>query len=355
MNKPLTINSSRGPYGVDIGASVLSLFSQKNCIWLIDQNVSKQLPKIENVIYLTACEEVKSLETCIRILKQMKDMGANKSTRLIAVGGGIVQDIATLVASLYMRGLKWTFVPTTKMAQLDSCIGGKSSINLSGIKNLVGNIYPPSDVLIDFQFDQSLSTQALVAGYLESIKISFARGEAQFNLHLEIAEGYLNLGAIDQQNLCLASLSDKKYFIEVDEHDEGDRQLLNFGHTFGHALEASTNFEIQHGIAVGVGMLMALEYPLSKKNFLSEKLRNSIMLLLSHAGRDSFVAIENIADENFYTLFCRDKKHSVDTHRLILHTIHGLEKKSIPNNDNHKAAVLNSFNEVRRRLLNELW
>jgi 3-dehydroquinate synthase len=354
MTKSLIINSSRGKYNVEIGASVLALSSQENCIWLIDQNVSELLPKLRNVIYLTACEEVKSLETCIQILTQMSKMYADKSTRLIAVGGGIVQDIATLTASLYMRGLKWTFVPTTKMAQLDSCIGGKSSINLSGVKNLVGNIFPPSNVLIDFRFDQSLSTQALVAGYLESIKISFARGEEQFNLHLKNAKGYLDLGAIDQQELCVASLSDKKYFIEIDENDKGVRQLLNFGHTFGHALEASSNFGIHHGIAVGLGMLMALEYPLSKKDSRSETLRESIVLLLSHAGRDSFAAIKNISPEDFFRFFCRDKKHSAKHHCLILYTNFGLEKKLVLNDHVHKAAVLNSFNGVRRRLLNEL-
>jgi len=354
MFKTLSISAARGPYIIEIGKSVSEIPHVDGDIWLVDANLREQVPNFEKSIYLHASEDSKSLETCIQVLGQMKALGANKNSKLIAVGGGVVQDIATLSASLYMRGISWTYAPTTKMAQLDSCVGGKSSINLSGIKNLVGNIYPPSQVVIDFQFDDSLSKQALVSGYLEAIKISFARGEIFFNSHLKITSGYSKLEAIPQEDLCLQVLGHKKHFIELDENDTGIRQLLNFGHTFGHALESASNFGFQHGIAVGLGMLMALNYPLSSQDPISEELKLTIFTLLRHVGFDSIKALSGISAGDFYQAFVQDKKHSRLNHNLVLYREQGLSKVSIPVSKDHEDAVIKAFEAVRGSLLNEL-
>jgi 3-dehydroquinate synthase len=284
----------------------------------------------------------------------MKQLGANRDSSLIAVGGGVIQDIATLSASLYMRGITWKFVPTTKMAQLDSCIGGKSSINLSGVKNLIGNIYPPTHVIIDFQFDKTLSRVAQVAGYLEAVKISFARGVTYFDEHLEVANGYLDLGNISQERLCFLVLGHKKYFIEEDEKDLGVRQLLNFGHTYGHALESASKYGFHHGVAVGLGMLMALNHPLSFNDTSSEKLRKTIITLLNYAGLESIMALSEISSEDFYRAFVQDKKHSGSNQNLILYTQNGLTKVSIPTSEKQMGWIINSFESVRKDLLREL-
>ena len=354
MCKHLSVSATRSPYLIEIGKSVSDIVSNINDIWIVDRNITAQLPVIEKIIYIDASEEKKSLETCIEVLTQMKSLGANKDSSLIAVGGGVIQDIATLSASLYMRGISWKFVPTTKMAQLDSCIGGKSSINLSGIKNLIGNIYPPSHVIVDFQFDKTLSREAQVAGYVEALKISFARGDTYFNKHLKIANSYTDLEGISQLELCFLVLDHKKHFIEEDEKDLGVRQLLNFGHTYGHALESASKYRFHHGIAIGLGMLMALDHPLSINNALSEKLKKTIIVLLKHAGLESIMALSEISSGDFYRAFGEDKKHSDSNHNLILYTQNGLAKVSIPKNANQMGWVISSFESVRKDLLSEL-
>jgi 3-dehydroquinate synthase len=355
MCKNLSVSATRGSYLIEIGKSVSAITQSVNDIWLVDKKIMDRLPALNKVISIDASEETKSLETCIEVMHQMKILGANRDSKLIAVGGGVTQDIATLCASLYMRGLTWTFIPTTKMAQLDSCIGGKSSINLSGIKNLVGNIYPPSHVVIDFVFDETLSNEALVAGYLEAIKISFARGSSQFNSHLEISHQYEHLEDISRAELCFHVLEHKKYFIEEDENDLGVRQLLNFGHTFGHALESASNYGFHHGVAIGLGMLMALEHPLSHSDFISERLKETILTLLKHAGMESVLALSQISSADFYYVFDQDKKHSLLNHNLILYTPDGLAKIPILKSDEEKKWVVDCFESVRGALTNELW
>ena len=355
MCKNLSVSANRGSYLIEIGKSLSSIAQGVNDIWLVDQKIIDKLPAVDKVISIDASEETKSLESCIEVMHQMKVLGANRDSKLIAVGGGVTQDIATLCASLYMRGVAWTFIPTTKMAQLDSCIGGKSSINLSGIKNLVGNIYPPSNVVIDFVFDETLSKEALVAGYLEAIKISFARGVSQFNSHLEISHRYEHLEDIPRAELCLHVLEHKKYFVEEDENDLGLRQLLNFGHTFGHALESASNYGFHHGVAIGLGMLMALEHPLSHSDFISKQLKETIFTLLKHAGTKSTLALSRVTSTDFYFAFDQDKKHSNLYHNLILYTPDGLAKVPILKSEDEKKWVVNCFDSVRGALTNELW
>jgi 3-dehydroquinate synthase len=163
-----------------------------------------------------------------------------------------------------MRGIPWVYAPTTMMAMLDSCIGGKSSINVTGIKNLVGNIYPPSRAIVDVTLAQSLPVEARVAGYSEAVKICFAGGPAALDRFMELvipAEMYGNeLSSRATVELTHHVLNVKKWFIEIDELDRRERLLLNFGHTFGHALESALDFSIPHGVAIAIGMNAALKF-----------------------------------------------------------------------------------------------
>jgi 3-dehydroquinate synthase len=276
---------------------------------------------IEKLIPVVAEEKNKCLSTVERLMIELQGFGLNRNSTIIAVGGGIIQDLATLSASLFMRGVEWIYFPTTLLGMADSCIGGKSSINAGEIKNLVGNIYPPKRIIIDSHFIESLSDVDVAAGLTEAVKISFCKGAAEFLKFIDLCSG----NSIANYPVLLQHvLGTKKWFIEVDEFDKKERQLLNFGHTFGHALEVATHHQVPHGIAVGIGMKAALAFE-SKNRALS--LEESKLKEFINGLFDGLVDLPSILSTIDWKLFDRafdgDKKHKLDSYQLILPTAGG--------------------------------
>ena len=143
----IKIESGLEDYSIQIQSGIFNDLMLKNEFVLLDSVFRERFSGSEaKVIWVDAKEDEKNLHTCEQVLIQMKNLGMTRQSHLVAVGGGFVQDVATLSASLFMRGIKWSYVPTTLMSMLDSCVGGKSSINVNGAKNLVGNIYPPNSI-----------------------------------------------------------------------------------------------------------------------------------------------------------------------------------------------------------------
>jgi 3-dehydroquinate synthase len=324
---PINVVSALRDYRVVINSQIQSYVFTDNSILISDERFSNLFDDLQiNKIYLQAYENKKSLEVCVQVLTQLQEYGANKSTKLIAVGGGIIQDITTLVASLYMRGLEWVYFPTTSMSQLDSCIGGKSSINLHGKKNIVGNIYPPCEIHLDTSFYSSLSASAIVSGYLEAIKISFAYGKEGFGRHIELSNEYVDLSAVPLAEITELVLNQKRHFVETDEFDRGIRQYLNFGHTFGHALESASAYKIPHGIAIGLGMLMANLHPLASKRAEIDVLNRTIRNLLSQIDLNLHELLSPIQEEDFLQFFLSDKKHGTGNYTVVIAGDNGLAK-----------------------------
>jgi 3-dehydroquinate synthase len=260
----LMIRASQGEYEVVIDSGLVMREAEDHHVAVMDPVLVASLALPVPIIEFEASEAEKTLVGVERLLIEMNRVGLKRGQSFIAVGGGVIQDVSTLAASLYMRGVSWTYAPSTMMAMLDSCIGGKSSINAGGIKNLVGNIYPPTRVMVDVSLAQSLPIEARVAGYAEAVKICFAGGPATFDRYLEIAIPAKVFGdeSVLQETVLLTThvLGVKKWFIEVDEFDKRERLLLNFGHTFGHALESALNFSIPHGVGVAIGMGAAIHF-----------------------------------------------------------------------------------------------
>ncbi|CAN2230681.1 AroB 3-dehydroquinate synthetase [Candidatus Planktophila dulcis] len=355
VSKGIKVNSRSGSYSIFFGSRFDALNFGPNHVFIADSFFRDVLTGVESTcIFVEANEKNKTLESVVVILAKLHSLGATKGTRIIALGGGIVQDLATLVASLYMRGLKWTYVPTTKMAQFDSCIGGKSSINLGGVKNIVGNIYPPSEIYIDESFEETLNHEAIASGYLEAIKISYAFGSKGFNAHLELAKSYSDCSKIPSLSLCELVLNQKKRFVEDDEFDSGVRQLLNFGHTFAHAIESATDYRIQHGLAVGMGMIMAMNHPDAVIMENEIRLKKAILNLLKFAGKEAYADIQMVEEDAFIRAFRADKKHSIDSFYLILPVLGGLEKKSFDRSTQVEKVLLNILEATKRELANEL-
>jgi 3-dehydroquinate synthase len=267
------------------------------------------------VIPIDANESSKDLGACMGILDTLADFQLSKSDRIYAVGGGVVQDLSTLSASLFKRGVNWSFFPTTLMSMMDSCIGGKSSINLKSHKNLIGNFFPPNEIVIDSKFALTLSSVDVSNGISEGIKITYARGGENLDFFYESVENWRKTGNQSHLNSAIASsLKCKKWFIEIDEYDKKERKLLNFGHTFGHAIESASNYRIPHGIGVLIGMKAAI-FESGNSRYCSDLLK-IIDQELDYSKFD-FSNI-TISKENFLTAITMDKKNFNNTQVLIL-------------------------------------
>jgi 3-dehydroquinate synthase len=293
--------------------------SEKMRLIICDRNVQKlaraTFPDAESWILVVSNEELKTLDSCSKLLEQLAESGVNKEYQIIAIGGGALQDAVTLVASLYMRGLDWVYVPSTLMSMMDSCIGGKSSINLGRFKNTVGNFYPPKAIFIDPKYVATLSPKDISCGIAEGAKICFAESPDAFQTFVEMIQSWRESGSdADLLSAIFVPLEKKKWFIEVDEFDQKERKLLNFGHSFGHALEAASRFSIPHGIGVLVGMQAAIIHAKSGK---------STDLLEQFIGRE--VIASSILGERFQVsrsafleALRMDKKNGAKSLNLIL-------------------------------------
>lgn len=315
----LSIQSATRSYPITIGVDTLEALKNSDSIIIADKkldHVSKLFG--DRVIKVEAVEANKNLATCESVIEQMKALGCNRDSLVVAIGGGFVQDIATLVSALYMRGISWTYVPTTLMAMMDSCIGGKSSINVGAAKNLIGNFYPPAEIVIDLAFVASLDKTAIASGLSEGVKICYAKGPSSFAKFCAYRQETNDYASALGAELVAHVLDAKRWFVETDEFDQGPRKLLNFGHTFGHALESATNFLVPHGIAIGVGVLAALNHPLSNQGPNERRLEEECLSILTPVAKEFRSVLAQFDPTKFEKAFLGDKKHSKENFRLVL-------------------------------------
>lgn len=274
------------------------------------------LPEGLPVIWIEATEDAKALPATVEVFVALKQAGFGRGSHLVAIGGGVVQDIATFVASLYMRGISWSYVPTTFLGMADSCLGGKSSINVGPYKNLIGNFHPPRGIDILPVFARTLPPEELAGGAAEAAKIAFCRGPKTFAEYERRAAPVLQGAWSEAQlaHLLHGTLAVKQWFIETDEFDQAERRLLNFGHTWGHALESATAFAISHGLAVAVGMMAAIRFV--TKTAPAPELWNHCLALLRPVLQ--CYQLEAFDPERFLLAFQADKKHSPGYFHLIV-------------------------------------
>ncbi len=227
-------------------------------IILADENVLKfHSGKIENypVIPVREGEDSKGLLTYDEIFQLLLDLNVDRSWYLVGVGGGITTDLAGFVASTYFRGISFGFVSTTLLGQVDAAIGGKNGINYKGYKNLIGVINQPDFVLCDIESLKTLKKKEFIGGFSEIIKYAFIRRADLYTYLVKHLSAAVKFDKEILQYLVNESVATKVEIVTGDEFEKGDRKLLNFGHTFGHALEKIYN--ISHGEAVAIGMVLA--------------------------------------------------------------------------------------------------
>lgn len=233
---------------------------------LYKENILRNIDSTK-IILVKAIEENKTIDTVLNICEAMTKLPQKRNIHLISVGGGIIQDITGLVANILYRGIKWTFIPTTLLAACDSCIGGKTSLNYKNYKNLLGTFYPPDNIIVYPAFFRTLTERDFCSGLGEVVKFNVLRGKERIEQLENDIDRLLNRDEETLEDYILSSLNFKKTFIEKDEFDHGARINLNFAHTFGHAIESVSKYEVPHGTAVAMGMIVANSISVSRNIF----------------------------------------------------------------------------------------
>jgi 3-dehydroquinate synthase len=250
-------------------------------------------------------------------------MGADRTSALIALGGGVVGDITGFMASVYMRGIPYIQVPTTLLAQVDSSIGGKTGIDLSTGKNILGTFYQPRGVFIDLAFLKTLKPRELKNGLAEVVKYGVIDDPELFST-LEARAKDIKSGNMDLlEEIVTRSCRIKKGVVEIDEQEKGVRRILNFGHTIGHAIETESEYTIPHGDAVSMGMAAATAIS-ERMHYLTAEDRERIIALIRAIGLPDRIP-KDLKHDGIFARIKGDKKKAGDVLNFVL-----LKKIGIP-------------------------
>lgn len=211
-------------------------------------------------------EKNKTLKTIEELAEKMVKKQFTRKDAILALGGGIVGDTAGFLAAIYLRGIPYIHIPTTLLAMVDSCIGGKTGVDLKeGGKNLIGSFNQPAGVFIDTDYLKTLAEKQIRSGLAEVIKYGVISDEKLFKFIAQNLEKIFKLDAKTINHLIKRSVEIKLKVVESDEKESGKRMLLNYGHTYGHALEKLSNYTLLHGYAISIGMVIANDMAVEKK------------------------------------------------------------------------------------------
>lgn len=266
---PFKIDSYPRPYTVTV---INNLREYKEYVSdadfiVIDSNIeSLYTAKVSDnttICSINACEENKNMEQVLKIIDLMIENKISKGSNVLAIGGGIIQDLAACACALFRRGQPFIYMPTTTLGQLDSCVGAKCAVNTKKAKNILGLFSAPSKVVIPSFMIKTMGLKDHRAGLAEMLRLCLTASTEATHSYINILEHISDPQSIDivkyEEALC-SSLSIKRAVVEYDEYEKDVRRSMNYGHTFGHAIEKLTDFSIPHGLAVLLGILMSNEY-----------------------------------------------------------------------------------------------
>ena len=335
----LKINTKTQQYPIIIGSNLVSNILRiirdnsldfKQCLLVVDKNISanivskikKDLNKKKIYIHFFKASEInKNLKNVNKILDILLKKNFSREDCLISIGGGITGDISGFAASLFKRGLKFVNIPTTLLSQVDSSIGGKTGVNTKYGKNLIGSFYQPNLVISDIQFLKTLPNREVICGYGEILKHSLIANKNFFNFLNKNSKKIINLKSPFIEKAIFESCKIKKNIVEKDEKEKNLRKILNFGHTFAHAYEASLGYskKLNHGEAVILGMKTALSFSL-KNNLLKKDeyylINNHITNSKLSSNIKKFFKTQDL--KKIMSFMLKDKKNYSDKISLVL-------------------------------------
>lgn len=302
----IKVNLGDKGYDIHIGRGLLGraaeLFDlQRKVLIVTDSGVPREYAetvrgvcKDASIITVAEGEGSKSMDCFSRLSNKMLAMDMNRGDCVVAVGGGVVGDLAGFAAASYMRGIDFYNIPTTLLSQVDSSIGGKTAINLGGVKNIVGAFYQPKGVIIDPDVLKTLPERQISNGLAESIKMATTSDVGLFEL---IEQNEMTDQLLEE--IIIRSIKIKKAVVEADERERGIRKILNLGHTLGHCIEAVSGGALYHGECVAIGMLTVC----------SDNVKERLLPLLKKVGLPTDFDGDMNATIN---LIARDKKNNRD-------------------------------------------
>jgi 3-dehydroquinate synthase len=287
------------------------------------RNLAKYLPKSKQVIIITDAnilthygeffrsfpvietgigEKAKTLDSVSHIYSRLLEHGVDRNSFIVAVGGGAVCDVAGFAASTFMRGIHFGFVSTTLLSQVDASVGGKNGVNFGGYKNIIGTFNQPDFVLCDISMLQTLPEREYISGFAEIVKAAIICNAGLFDYLEQNAEKALMHDDRVMHHLITEAVKIKANVVRRDEHEHGERRILNFGHTFGHAVEALTG--ITHGEAVSIGMIAAARYSIAECGFPQSQF-DRLERLLSRLG---LPVSADVQPDRIMDMLMKDKK-----------------------------------------------
>ena len=335
----LHIKTDNQKYPIYIGSNILNklkvilkenFINFNQCLVIADKNVPQKLidkilnslPKKETSLhYFNSSEKNKNQKSIDNILSILLNKNFNRNDCVISIGGGITGDISGFAASIFKRGLKFINIPTTLLSQVDSSIGGKTGINSKYGKNLIGTFYQPSLVISDIVFLRSLPKREIICGYGEILKHAIISDKKFFSFLDKNGSQILSLKSPLIEKAIFESCCIKKKVVEADEREMGVRKILNFGHTFAHAYEATLGYskKLNHGEAVILGIKTASKFSLSN-NILDIKefnlIENHLKKLNLPKIINKFFSIKNL--NKILSFMKKDKKNNTNRINLVL-------------------------------------
>ncbi len=323
MNKKITLKTKNNIYSIYIESdSIIKnlnkiISNKEKIIFLVDKKlyyIFKKIKKInkQNFILVDCSEKLKSFNNFAKLSEKILSFNIDRKTTLVAIGGGTLGDISGFIASTLLRGLDLILFPTTLLSQVDSSIGGKNGINTNNGKNLVGTFYQPKSVFIDPGILSTLPKREILSGYAEIIKHAIINDEKFFEWLEKNSNKILNLDSKVVPEAIYRSILIKRKYVLTDEKEKlknsHSRAILNFGHTFGHALETLYNYnkKLTHGEAISIGMTIAskLSY---KLNYLS---LNQFNKICNHFKLNKLPIYDNkMFDKKIFQIIEKDKKN----------------------------------------------
>ena len=313
-----TIQGASGKSRLLFGVSLDDLsdyLAGRHCVIVTDEQVyplyRSRFPRAEVEVIGTG-EGIKTMQTVERLYQRFLDAGLDRSSCVVAIGGGIVSDIAGFAASTYLRGVSFGFVPTTLLAQVDASVGGKNGVNFQGYKNLIGTFTQPEFVLIDVSLLKTLPARTLGCGFAEAVKHGAIADAALFAFMEAEAALIRALEPDAVERIVRDSVMIKSTIVNADEKEHGERRKLNFGHTFGHAIEKTLG--LPHGESIAIGMTVAARIS-RQRGLLSDADVNRLIAVLRAYALPTTIAAEKSAVKDALK---KDKKRYGDRVKFVL-------------------------------------
>ena len=349
-NQEVKFKSKYHNYSIIIGKNSINILPKKvkslcpkskNIALIIDKNVPikfktelKKKLKNYNLLLLSfsANEKNKSFNSVNHYLKILLSKNFNRSDLIISVGGGITGDVIGFVASIFKRGINFINIPTTLLAQADSAIGGKTGINSNYGKNLIGSFYQPKLVISDTSFINSLSKKEMICGFAEILKHSIIKDKKFFNWLEKNARLIFSKKNKELTYAIKKSCEIKIHFVTKDVNEKGLRMILNFGHTFAHAIEVKNNFSknITHGEAVLSGMILASKLSVEKKICSSKTLRQIKDIYVKNKLDFAFKKYSNQSSISKLIPYLKNDKKN-DDNKINFILLKNIGKTALPN------------------------